>query len=480
MQASDFLQKYKILTLSVNEDTDQTESRWKRNVFNPHVPRGKLGLYQHLIVTPEQFFKLKEGYLSRFGLTIRDRNYTRHLGRSQQAFRPAYGRLNEIKIMSGFASIPWHALTATAPPHVYDHIISAVLKHEHSLIRYTSHRPNTIYATHRIIGNLDDMYNYDMFLKFTDDGHFDFASQPRIVLFFDNKNLCKNVRNHLMELLPTSGLPHPRDKIVQYYRGNMSSKYLQQCHEDFVSDNGPCRIYCTTKSNSTGIDFPHVDIVVNVGLPPDACESLQRGGRVVRRPGRIGLYLVLYETWVDEIDTDTYTDNTINEYDPDRPRAPLKEKSTRQERAPYSMVSMMQSCRCIRELYAKYLDDKAENALFYNGSHCCDRHDDGFNLQTWIPGKILTRVPEAQVEATKTTERNKYRMPTTDRPILEQKLLDWREQLPEKLKTPDELQQLVVRSAEWKSEWAQTIINVVTEFDAKVVPAKRVRANQIT
>ncbi|KAF9259947.1 hypothetical protein L218DRAFT_1055501 [Marasmius fiardii PR-910] len=192
------------MTLCVDEDTDQMESRWKRDVFNLSTLRGKLGVYHHFLVTPEQFFKTKEGYYSRFGRNVRERAKLQSASRTgMSAFHPAYGRLNEIKVMQGFASVPQHALTATAPPHIYDHILSAVLKPDHSLVQHTSNRPNTIYATHKTPGTIDDTFNYDMFLKFTDDGHYDFNSQPQIILFFDNKNLCKKVQKYLVGKLAT-------------------------------------------------------------------------------------------------------------------------------------------------------------------------------------------------------------------------------------------------------------------------------------
>ncbi|KAK0437109.1 uncharacterized protein EV420DRAFT_1254350, partial [Desarmillaria tabescens] len=56
------------------------------------------------------------------------------------AFRPSWGRLNEIKIL--LPSIPWQVLTATSPPHVLSAIETAVLKPNDELIRITSNRPN--------------------------------------------------------------------------------------------------------------------------------------------------------------------------------------------------------------------------------------------------------------------------------------------------------------------------------------------------
>ncbi|KAL0568131.1 hypothetical protein V5O48_013860 [Marasmius crinis-equi] len=394
--AKDFEEKYRIPTLVVNESTERTAEFWKKNVFDSSSSIRSPGHVQHLLVTPEQLFKLKEGYYSRTGHLIRTQSYKKFIARffideahfihyaglphnTQPAFRPAYGRLDEIKVI--FPNIPWHALTATAPPHVLRSIQSAVLDSKCQVIRYSSNRPNTVYAMHCVDGTLNNLDNYNMFLK----EPFDFDMQPRVLLFFDNKTLCAQVRQHLMERLPKTGLPFPREEIVRFYRAGMSKEFLEKAHNAFATPDDAVK-----SITEQGIDYPDVDIVANVDIPPDIAEALQRGGRVVRCSVKTGLFLILYEEWVLGLDLSAFFEEPkgVDANDPDRPRQPLTDKSNRQDRVPYSMASLIHDGSiCLRKFFADYLHDKCPSAMSFNGSYCCHRHD-GFDLQNWIPGPI--------------------------------------------------------------------------------------------
>ncbi|ESK87435.1 family helicase [Moniliophthora roreri MCA 2997] len=519
--AGDLEKKYKIPTLAINGETNRTSLFWKG-------PNCNLGRFRHFLVTPEQLFMLREGYYLWFGYTIRDPDYKRLFGcifvdeahfiyfagvshYSLPAFCPAYDQLSEIKAM--FAGIPWHALTATAPPHVYWQIVSSILTPRHALIQYSSNQPNTVYATHQIIGTIDDMFNYRMFIQ--DPLTFDFNTHLCILLFFDNRQLCKAVCKYLRMCLPASGLLYPKKDIIWYYRGSMLTGFLKEAHEAFTSETGNCQIYCSTKSNSTmrilllplaihmklvqSIDYPGVDIVVNVGVPEDARESLQHGGHVVQQPRKNGLYLVLYEGWVEDIDLESYNkeQKNISPKDPDRPRAPLTAKSTRHDHASLSMVTMIQNKdKCIRQSHAEHLNNTAETALIYYGPHCCDRHNDGFSLQSFLPGIIPTEPLKPPLDQ-KSHTYNKYRLLTSDRELLEQKLRRWRQivhktdplhavyleeyiiwdkaiktvcwAVPFKVETAELLQELLEETDDWHDDWAQKIVDIVKEFDKEKV-----------
>lgn len=129
-----------------------------------------LGTIRHFLVTTEQFFKMKHGHFSQFGLLLQMPDFRRRVARfcideahsiyfdgtplyKRPAFRPAWGRLNEIKIL--FPSTPFHILTATSPPHVLRVIENAVLRSNYECIHFTCNRANTIYATHCVVDNLD-------------------------------------------------------------------------------------------------------------------------------------------------------------------------------------------------------------------------------------------------------------------------------------------------------------------------------------
>ncbi|KAK0470454.1 uncharacterized protein EV420DRAFT_1298878 [Desarmillaria tabescens] len=139
--------KYKINTIAINDDTSRNQSFWDNMIFNGKTKT--LGTVKHFIVTTEQMFKSKEGYLTRFGHLIRTLAFRKTIRRvfvdeahfiyftgtpqyNVPAFRPSSGRLNEIKILP---SIPWQVLTATSPLHVLSVIESAVLRLEFEVER---------------------------------------------------------------------------------------------------------------------------------------------------------------------------------------------------------------------------------------------------------------------------------------------------------------------------------------------------------
>lgn len=99
-----------------------------------------------------------------------------------------------------------------------------------------------------------------------------------------------------------------------------------------------------------------------MGLPGDIVDALQRGGRVGRRDGDEGLFVIFYESWALEISLDEFDDGDIN--DPDRPRKPLKPTSQKRDRASYSSVKMVQCKTCLRVFFATYLSDAAANGTY--------------------------------------------------------------------------------------------------------------------
>ncbi|KAK0240631.1 P-loop containing nucleoside triphosphate hydrolase protein [Armillaria nabsnona] len=255
-QTADFVRKYRIKTMAINDDTSRTQSFWDEMVFNSKTKTP--GSTRHFIVTTEQMFKSKEGHLSRFGHLIRtlafrktikrvfvdEAHFIYFAGASRYkipAFRPSWGRLNEIQIF--LPSIPWQILTATSPPHVLSVIEAAVLKPGYELIRITSNRPNAIYVTHCVVKSLDVMENYDCFLADPP------AHQRKVLLFFNNRNLGRRVTTYLNNKLPED----QRFKgLVKHYDSIMSKEYLEKVHSDFAQEGGTCKILCATSAEAVG------------------------------------------------------------------------------------------------------------------------------------------------------------------------------------------------------------------------------------
>lgn len=212
------------------------------------------------IVTPEQFFRNSAGHYSRWGEYIRDPRFGTRInimivdeahcvatqGIAQYglpAFRPAYGRLNELHVILG-PHFRTAALNATAPPHVHKVICDKILHHNYVLITASSNRPNTIYATHTVVGGIKNLSNFDCFIQYP----FNLSLQPRILIFRENADATVDLASHLNKLLPLEF----RDRgVVRHYHSNMSCDYLTKTHAAFVEDGGDCRVLVATSAEST-------------------------------------------------------------------------------------------------------------------------------------------------------------------------------------------------------------------------------------
>ena len=94
-----------------------------------------------------------------------------------------------------------------------------------------------------------------------------------------------------------------------------------------------------------------------VGLPTTTVDTVQRGGRALCNSNKDALFVIFYEPWVHELDLDSFNEGNL--LDPDRLQAKLRPNSQRQERAPFSSVTLVRKKRCIRRHFAEYLVDKS-------------------------------------------------------------------------------------------------------------------------
>ncbi|PBK80023.1 hypothetical protein ARMGADRAFT_950092, partial [Armillaria gallica] len=432
------------------------------------------GTARHLIVTTEQLFRSKSGHLSRLYRLIRDTRFQQQIRRIHKCygidtFREAWGRLREIKDVLP-SRIPWQALTASCPPHVQQVIEASILWSGNSLVRGPINRPSTVYATHKVVGKLDNLDNYNCFLRLP----FEIECQPHVLLFFDLMSLTRRVAFHLTSLLP----PHLRDQgIILHYHGLMSDEYLTHAHEQFTKPDGKCRILCATSRESMGVDFPAVDIVCNAGLPGNGTEDDQRGGRVLRTTwfeGDFGLYVIFWEPWADEIDLDDYGSGD----DPDHPRSILTVKSSKRDRAPLSSVSLVKGTVCIHESKVRYNNDTYLKRLDFTGPFCCDRHNNGFDLQNFLPGPLLRSSPTAAPAPLSGQKRPQPDVP--NRSTKAQKLLCLARVAPSLITAPLSLLSILEETTDWMDEWGKKLYDVIFDFNChypedQPPPPKRTR-----
>ena len=222
------------------------------------VKTQKIGTARHLIVTVEQLSKNLQGHLPQLAELVRNRHFQKHIGTINTdeahfihttgvgryglpAFRPAWGRLSELKVLLPH-SIPWRAMSATLPPHILK-TVESILRPNYVYIHTTSNRQNTMYATHCIPTTIEDPKNYACFLT----KPFNLEAQPRVLIFFDNRTLTLLVADYLESLLP---LKLQGKGVVQFYHGIMSDEFLHKAHHDFTAVDGPCKVLCATTGES--------------------------------------------------------------------------------------------------------------------------------------------------------------------------------------------------------------------------------------
>lgn len=204
-----------------------------------------------------------DGHLPRLARLLQDRSFAKLVKRlcvdeahfihsvgmpqyGLPAFRSAWGRLGEFRIKLG-KSIPLQALSGTQPPHIKQAIIKNLLFDEEDMlsIKLTSNRPNTIYVTHAIAGELSDFRNLDFLIQ--DDCPPD-VQLPKTVIFHDDLEECANAAFYLDRRLHESLWD---TGIIRHYHGKMSTEYLTQIYEDFCTLDSKCRILHATSGAST-------------------------------------------------------------------------------------------------------------------------------------------------------------------------------------------------------------------------------------
>lgn len=212
----------------------------------------------------EQLFKTPEGHWPRLAVLVRHQQFQKRIKRIHvdeahsihtdgtnrndiKAFRPAWGQLDELKALLP-KSIPWQAMSATFPPHILKTVENKILRPNYISIRISSNRPNTVYANHCVVSGIEEPRNYLCFLT----EPFNFASQPRVLIFFDDKSLAEDISDYLDDCLP---LELRGKGIIRHYHSGMSDEYLQMVHNSFTEKDGVCKILCATSGESV-VCFP--------------------------------------------------------------------------------------------------------------------------------------------------------------------------------------------------------------------------------
>ncbi|KAJ7598193.1 P-loop containing nucleoside triphosphate hydrolase protein [Mycena floridula] len=474
-QASGVKSTYRLETLIVNEDMPRNTEFWQEKAHD--IANKRPGTAQVIIATPEQFFRSPEGHITKLGELVRHDRFKkriRHIVVDEihqlvtqglprhglPAFRPCYGRLDELKSLLG-DKVSWLVLTATAPLYMVKSIEICTLRPHYLFLRTTSNRSNLTYARN-CVDNLKDPKNYRCFIK----EPFDLDTQPTVLIFYEPTEGTVDLAYGIEHFLPRK---YRNKGIVRHYHGSMSAKYLDRAHRAFTDPDDICKILVTTSAESTGIDFSHVDIVCSAGLPDFLTLVIQEYGRAVRRPGTQGLAVLFYEPWVKDIELSEYDSKSVE--DLDRPRnSPLRLQAS-----------------------AHYLGDTTSEALTFANKFCCDSHDNGFDLRDFLPGPLSVDSPlvssedEAPepVSAPKRPVKQKKELKTLiqiwlssasvgdsyhfARPryliLMESQIAALLIPPAGELTTVQDLTRLLDQSDDWESMWAASLLQVIVGYD---------------
>ncbi|KAJ7451395.1 P-loop containing nucleoside triphosphate hydrolase protein [Mycena latifolia] len=504
LQAAEF-ERWGIRTVCINEDTPKDTDLWTKI---------KSGYYQHLIVQPEQL-KTFKGHLPKLAALLNVPSFAKTIARVHidevhnhwtagissyglPPFRPAWGALNELRLRLPKGT-PIQALSGTLPPHIK----AAVVDHlnfdpsSYVSLKLSSNRPNTIYATHKIVGSLKDFRNLDFLVPIP------YKPLLKIIVFHDDTQQCADAATYLTKRLP---LELQQSGLIRHYHGECQKNILR-------SVDGACQMLHATEGASTGLDVSDIAAVIDYGVPQKKLTGLQRGGRCGRN-GALSVYLVMAEPWAYTVSLEAVaTDNG----DPDRPiSGRLVKNSTKPARTGLAMIVYVRTEHCLREKIRDYLADVSVEALKVLFGFCCDRlHPENpqarFDKRTFFHGRFIYMDSTGAIYAGDTDEADRvhlnpprgkkrkapgpanrkvvYRGPLqillhewlrsahaadhlrSVRPssfILDAKAIKVSSMHPDRMKTITQLLVALDETEEWGREWGEKILGVVADYDRKL------------
>ncbi|KAF8233987.1 hypothetical protein L208DRAFT_1264260, partial [Tricholoma matsutake] len=172
--AYNFNKNYRIPTIAINDDTPREDNYWNTHIHN--IKTQMPGMSRHIIATVEQLFKTPKGHLPHLAILVCNQHFQKRLKRihvdeahfiylaglpchGNTAFRPAWGRLDELKALLPHG-IPWQALSATFLPHILKTVEMKILWPGYVSIHVSSNRPNMTYTTHCLVSCVEEARNF--------------------------------------------------------------------------------------------------------------------------------------------------------------------------------------------------------------------------------------------------------------------------------------------------------------------------------
>ena len=339
-----------------------------------------------------------ESFREQLSAVYLDEAHTLH---ESTSWRPGYTRLHLLRKILG-SDIPFVPLSATLPElYRKSIVIHAGLKPDYKIINLGNHRPELSMIVARMQHDANSFQDLAWVLPWN--------STPDTILptiiYSDNLDMLTEMFWWFHARLGAMRLP---DSLVDLIHAGLSEEHQKTCTQDFI--NGRVKILLGSDKIGAGMDFPHVQVVVQYRCRDLTIVKLvQRCGRGARRKGCRAVGVVLVEKSM------TGDDGELSVTSPKFEDAPL--------------LDLLHTSDCLYHI----LDIHLENPPRYDEfgaliAHCvtrCSNCSSSLRLQqqlTWI----METFPQPEAKDTKSSSKPSSIPTKADQEKILEKLVVWR------------------------------------------------------
>ena len=197
-------------------------------------------------------------------------------------FRPAYGRVHEIRAFVPFG-VPMLALTATVTDSIRSHVIKSLNMIDCSFVSESPNKANIMYSVR--------MRSSDFEEDFTDvikDLSRNSVKAKRLIVYCRSLDMCANLYAHFhLTLGDSSYYPPGSPKLSDYRLFGMYHSKTPQHNKDVIlasltKYDGVVRVVFATMALGMGIDCVGLTQTIHYGAPRSIDDYFQECGRAGR------------------------------------------------------------------------------------------------------------------------------------------------------------------------------------------------------
>ena len=193
-------------------------------------------------------------------------------------FRPAYGRLHEIRALMPL-STPFLACTATATKSIRQELIASLNMEGCEFVSTSVDRPNIYYEVKCRTDIRSDMEPFVHLLKKLQ------IDSPRVVIYCQSLNVCSDLYSHfLFELgdqayYPTCSEKIPENRLIGMYHSRTNEHNKGVVLASLTMPRGTVRIVFATVALGMGVHLSEADTILHYGAPSSIDDYFQGSGR---------------------------------------------------------------------------------------------------------------------------------------------------------------------------------------------------------